>query len=1252
TNAETTPDPISEDPIIPEPAPEIVDEIVYQLKYAYAYNSPIKYDLDQLLLDSPAYISVYPETDISRVLFYHLDNGAETLVHTELAAPYDYFGTNFEVTPDQIPEEGRTIIAVVTLEDGQSKTLQATITKSGEITVDPEPVIVVDVPEPEVVPAPAPISDELLPISIDATNPNSVVIEFSTQTQGQVSAAVYNEAGRLIRTLLRGKVLEAGNHTVLWDGFDRDGDAVGPGDYTFKVLRSDGLKSEFVTNLGINPDSSSYDTWVGNHEGGASSVAVDASGVYIAAEITETAPVLIKQSLDGKTRFWSKERIDVTNGRFQGGASLAADGNGRVYMLQQNGYLQVIDAATGNLIASWDILPSSVNRGNELFLYMHEIDALAGADMEASGDTIVVSFKSSNLVAWINPSNGGFETQFSVDAPRGVAITADEEALVLSGDALYGLRPGQSRTLISSGLSEAQRITYDASSDTLLITFGIKGAQVKRYSMAGTLIETYGKAGGRVSGPYIAEDFYSVRDISADGTGGFFVTEPEAQPRRIARFNAAGLLIDEWYGGQNYYAWAEPDPRIPGSAWMFTNEGFVHANINLDSGVWEVVGAWMLEDLADGLIKAIAGHHGRWRVLYNGDDCYLVSELIPQVLSYKNGVLKAVSISSNDAEQLEKAVTMTGESSSPDSFRWLDQNGDGRPQKSEFTFSKYGEVPTGTHIQSDFSYLGYDRQNDAVGLLRSEVQWSDLGPYYPIGRETDFDQEIASTPTQERASSRGINVFASKDGDFYTHYNLSVENHGVYWPTHWASISRFVKWDENGNEMWSVGRHAYHGGLAGTHSTTYVKTPPGQFHVLARVIGEVGNNVVLADRVESMGMVWSKDGLLVGSLFDRRADDGLPEEVYSWYLTSDSKQAITTTDNASGGSIIEYEDGTVLWFTQGRNSVPVYKVSGWEDMDRDEASFKLSSKASLPEAKGTGLVARYFKGNIDSTPDVKVTDSQVWHGIDGLDDVIDGADGPVYDWSNGPAGLGQSSGFTARWKGEVEVPLTEEFIFSLYARGGVRLWIDGQQVIYSWNEITDKVESLPIKLEAGKRYALQLDFITTQSDPALSLNWESLSLDRHRIPSKYLYPVDSATALKQVRDAADYINAADYDVESGDMEDWLVDEYAVEGVGQRGLGKSGAYIGYTTVDLGSGFKKLKLQGSASPSRSTDTYPINLAFRLGSPSGPNIAEVDMTGVLRTFSVDLENTVSGVQDIYVINTTSNDKHSIDFRWFKFE
>ena len=790
----------------------------------------------------------------------------------------------------------------------------------------------------------------------------------------------------------------------------------------------------------------------------------------------------------------------------------------------------------------------------------------------------------------------------------------------------------------------------DYTSRTLLITDGVRGSQVKRFSLAGQLIATYGREGGRLSGTYVANDFHDVTDITADGVGGFFVAEPQSPPRRVAHFNSNGAVLNEWFGGQDYYAWAEPDPRDSSKAWMFTGDGLVLTQIDFATGEWAVLETWVAEELADGLIQQTKSHVGQWHVLYSGDQRYLVSENMPQVLAHQDGTLRAVSISSNNADQIARAIEISGWSGSAKAFRWLDGNGDGQPQGSEFTFTGHSAVSNVVNVNDDFSVISYDRMDEAFVVNQTEANWGTYGPYYPIGDEIGVNVPVASKAMNDRAGSRGSGAYRDSEGSFYAHYNIERECHGVYWPTDWASVSRFVKWDAGGNELWSVGRHAYHGGLAGTHDTTYVATSAGQLHVPVSVIGEVNDTVVLADRVETPAMVWSKDGLYVGSFFDRRANDGLPDTVYSWFLTDNSEEAITTSDNASGGRVIRYEDGTVLWYTQGRNSVPVYKINGWDNWDRQELTFVITTLPAVAAGNGSGLSAHYYDGDFNRTPSATTVETQVWQGLPAdsvnLDEVIDGRKGALYHWDSAPG----ASGFSTRWTGEVEALLSEEYIFSTYARGGVRLWVDGRQIIYSWNEVEQRTESAPVRLTAGQRYSIQLDFHTSDANPAVSLNWESLSIDRERIPGKYLYPASSAPVYEQLRKASDYIDAATFDSESGDMEDWLVDAFSVSGMRQWGFSKTGSYLGYSAVDFETGVTQLDVHGWGEQVTSSLQYDVILEFRLDSPSGPTIATVTMQPDLQTLTVPV-SAVSGIHDVYIVNTTVEEWHFIDFRWFRF-
>jgi len=78
----------------------------------------------------------------------------------------------------------------------------------------------------------------LAPVRPNPFNPRTV-IEFSVTRAQKVSLAVYDVRGRLVRTLVSGR-LAAGDHSVTWQGHDDRGDGVASGTYLCRLVTEDG----------------------------------------------------------------------------------------------------------------------------------------------------------------------------------------------------------------------------------------------------------------------------------------------------------------------------------------------------------------------------------------------------------------------------------------------------------------------------------------------------------------------------------------------------------------------------------------------------------------------------------------------------------------------------------------------------------------------------------------------------------------------------------------------------------------------------------------------------------------------------------------------------------------------------------------------------------------------------------------------------------------------------------------------------
>ena len=111
-------------------------------------------------------------------------------------------------------------------------------------------------------------------------------------------------------------------------------------------------------------------------------------------------------------------------------------------------------------------------------------------------------------------------------------------------------------------------------------------------------------------------------------------------------------------------------------------------------------------------------------------------------------------------------------------------------------------------------------------------------------------------------------------------------------------------------------------------------------------------------------------------------------------------------------------------------------------------------------ATGTGLTGQYFN-NQDFTG---TTQTRV--------------DGTVnFDWGTAApvSGFGVDT-FSARWTGELETQFSGTYTFYTTSDDGVRLWVNGQQVINNWTNHAPTENSGTISLSAGQRYSIRLEY--------------------------------------------------------------------------------------------------------------------------------------------------------------------------------
>ena len=147
----------------------------------------------------------------------------------------------------------------------------------------------------------------------------------------------------------------------------------------------------------------------------------------------------------------------------------------------------------------------------------------------------------------------------------------------------------------------------------------------------------------------------------------------------------------------------------------------------------------------------------------------------------------------------------------------------------------------------------------------------------------------------------------------------------------------------------------------------------------------------------------------------------------------------------------------------------------------------------VPGGSGTGLMGTYF-------PSADFTGTSVTH----LDPTID------FDWGNGAplSGIGVDN-FSVRWTGQVQAQFSETYTFTTLSDDGVRLWVNGQQLIDNWTDHGPAENTGTITLVAGQKYDVKMEFYENGGGAVAKLSWASPSTAKQIIPATQLYPSTS-----------------------------------------------------------------------------------------------------------------------------------------------
>ena len=110
------------------------------------------------------------------------------------------------------------------------------------------------------------------------------------------------------------------------------------------------------------------------------------------------------------------------------------------------------------------------------------------------------------------------------------------------------------------------------------------------------------------------------------------------------------------------------------------------------------------------------------------------------------------------------------------------------------------------------------------------------------------------------------------------------------------------------------------------------------------------------------------------------------------------------------------------------------------------------------------------------------------------------------NWGTGsPDVLINANVFSVRWSGLIQPLYSETYTFSTRSDDGIRLWVNGTQIINNWTDHGTTTDTGTIALTAGVKYSIVLEYYENAGGAVSQLLWSSTSQALQIIPQSQLF---------------------------------------------------------------------------------------------------------------------------------------------------
>ncbi|MGB3777435.1 MAG: DUF4874 domain-containing protein [Tunicatimonas sp.] len=203
----------------------------------------------------------------------------------------------------------------------------------------------------------------------------------------------------------------------------------------------------------------------------------------------------------------------------------------------------------------------------------------------------------------------------------------------------------------------------------------------------------------------------------------------------------------------------------------------------------------------------------------------------------------------------------------------------------------------------------------------------------------------------------------------------------------------------------------------------------------------------------------------------------------------------STLANGTYEVLVNLADPSPLLYNRAEYSIRLANQNVWESAtgyNKLNHTITVGESTSPPDpTTGIGLVGEYFN-NATLLGSVALTRT---------DPAVN------FNWQSGaPDASLPANGFSVRWTGEVEAAHSETYTFYTRSDDGVRLWVNGQQLVNNWTNHGPTTNQGQISLQAGQKYSIRLEYYENAGGAVCQLRWSSASQVQEIVPQARLYP--------------------------------------------------------------------------------------------------------------------------------------------------